>query len=544
MGNSFKTLIKMWYVVRKPFVIVASAIILFLFGVYLFSQTRLAGDAASHLLLAVSPILKIGSPYKDFWEIKPPVWPLIVYLWSNLFGFGIFSIRIINIIIAALVTFVSYFIYKKVFPTLVFEMIFLFTIIILLSPIINSFILPTELLGLLFSISALLVLVSLRKDFPKFYFSGLLFFSASQTKEPFTFTVLAVLPIFFESLLKKGFRGLVGNIMQFLLGIFTGFAGIYIYLAGLGSVGAYIEIFKYKQIFFPFTFERLSSNFLPGFYAAERTFTEFSHGFSLLIILAVFAFYVVNKFKKTLIFSQSGSQLTLKSVNVTDPEKIIKYSVLFYAIGSFLGFGLGGSFGSHYLIQVVIPFYIIYGLIVSYLFSNVLFLFNKSKLYFYIVLILLGFSTLIIMPKRQYLSSYLPKTANFSMTDNISSLERRITELTTKDQCVLSVYGWGVGENYLNSERRPCTRFFLANIVLQDWQKKEYAKDIIENPPAVIAYRTSGADLDVTKFESEVINISKIIKNCYVQDTVENTIFIPKARNVTNLKNCINDNSI
>jgi hypothetical protein len=544
MGNSFKTLIKMWYVVRKPFLLVFSLAIIFLFGVYLFSLNRVAGDAASHLLLAVSPILKIGSPYKDFWEIKPPVWPLILYLWSNLFGFGILSIRIINIIVAAIVVFLTWLVYKKVFPTPVFEIIFFFTIIIVLSPILHTFLLPTEFLGLALSMGALLVLIGSKKDFPKFYFSGILFFIASQTKEPFMFTVLAVLPVFFESLLKKGFRGLVGNITQFLLGIFTCFAGIYIYLAGLGSVGAYIEIFKYKQIFFPFTFERLSSNFLPGFYAAERTFTEFSHGFSLLIILAVFVFYLVNKFKKTLIFKQSGSRLTLKSVIVSDPEKIIKYSVLFYAIGSFLGFGLGGSFSTHYLIQVVIPFYIIYGFLFSYLFNNASYLFKKSKLYFYAVLVLIGFSVVILMPKRPYFSRYLPKTTNFSMTDNISGLERRITELTTKDQCVLSVYGWGVSENYLYSERRPCTRFFLANIVREDWQKKEYAKDIMENPPTIIAYQTSGADMNIQKFESEVINISKIIKNCYVQDTVENTIFIPKTKNIGGLQNCVKANSI
>jgi hypothetical protein len=534
----------MWYVVRKPFLLVFSLAIIFLFGVYLFSLNRVAGDAASHLLLAVSPILKIGSPYKDFWEIKPPVWPLVIYLWSNLFGFGILSVRIINIIVAAIVVFLTWLVYKKVFPTPVFEIIFFFTIIIVLSPILHTFLLPTEFLGLALSMGALLVLIGSKKDFPKFYFSGILFFIASQTKEPFMFTVLAVLPVFFESLLKKGFRGLVGNITQFLLGIFTCFAGIYIYLAGLGSVGAYIEIFKYKQIFFPFTFERLSSNFLPGFYAAERTFTEFSHGFSLLIILAVFVFYLVNKFKKTLIFKQSGSRLTLKSVIVSDPEKIIKYSVLFYAIGSFLGFGLGGSFSTHYLIQVVIPFYIIYGFLFSYLFNNASYLFKKSKLYFYAVLVLIGFSVVILMPKRPYFSRYLPKTTNFSMTDNISGLERRITELTTKDQCVLSVYGWGVSENYLYSERRPCTRFFLANIVLQDWQKKEYAKDIMENPPTIIAYQTSGADMNIQKFESEVINISKIIKNCYVQDTVENTIFIPKTKNIGGLQNCVKANSI
>ncbi len=535
---------KRWNLIGGLFVIIVSVIILFLFGVYLFSQTRISGDAASHLLLAVSPILKIGSPYKDIWEIKPPVWPLLMYIWSNLFGFSILSMRIMGIIIAVLLTFISYLIYKKVFRTPVFEIIFLCTIVVILSPILNSIMLSTELLGLLLSLCGLYVLISFRKDFPRFYFSGILFFAASQTKEPFTFTVLAMLPVFFESLLRGGFPKLIKNAAQFLFGVLTILTVIYIYLASLGSQYAYVEIFKYKQFMFPFTFEKLSQNFLPGFYAAERTFTEFSRGFSILIILFMVSFYLVNKFKKTLSFNFRKSQLMMKQVAILDSGKVTKCAAFFYAFGSFLGFGLGNSYGSHYLIQIVVPFYIMGGLIVSYLFDNVLFLYKRFKLAFWFTMILFIFSIFIIIPKRQYLSSYLPESTNFIMTDNKYEFEKRIGELTTKDQCVLSVYGWGSGENYLYSERRPCTRFFLPNIVTQDWQKKEYAKAIIENPPAVIVYQTKGSDMDIQKFESEVINISKMIKNCYIKDSIEEVVYIPKTKNVEELKNCIRTSGI
>ena len=537
-------LVKKWNLVRKTFAILVAVIILILFSIYLFSQTRLAGDVASHLLLAVSPILKIGVPYKDFWEIKPPVWPLVLYLWSNLFGFSILSIRIINIIIAAFTILTSYLIYKKVFQTPVLEIIFISTVIIVLSPVLNSIMMPTELLGLLISMGALLALVSFRKDFPKFYLSGFLFFAASQTKEPFTFTVLTVLPVFIYALLKSGWRRLFKNLTQFLLGVLTCFVIIYIYLAAFGSVEAYVEVFRFKQVFFPFKLDRLSQNFLPGFYAAERTFTEFSSGFSILIVFVALSFYLVNKFKKTLSFNIKSSYLTIKPIIVSNPEKLTKYTVLFYAIGSFLGFGLGGTFGSHYLIQVVIPFYIIDGFLISYLFGGVSFLFHESKTYFYLNLILFMLSIFVLIPKRPYFSYYLRENLGFHFSDNILGFEKRITELTTKDQCVLSVYGWGVSENYLYSGRRPCTRFFLANIVSQDWQKKEYARDVIENPPAVIIYQTGAADMDIQKFESKVINISKIVQNCYIQDAKEGTVYIPKLKNVEDLKSCVKNNSI
>jgi hypothetical protein len=533
-----------WRLVIRTSALIMSLAALSLLGVYLFSQNRITGDAASHLLLAISPILKIGAPYKDFWDIKPPVLPLILYLWSNLFGFGILSIRIINIVTAALTVLVTWLVYRKIFRTPVLEVIFIFSIVLVLSPILNSIILPTELLGLLLSMGALYALIGFKKDFTKFYFSGLLFFAASQTKEPFTLTILATLPVFISSFLEGGFSRLFKNLVQFVLGVFTSFAAIYIYLAGFGSVGAYFEIFRYKQMFFPFTFERLTLNFFPGFYAVERTFIAFPRVLSTLIVLGTISFYLVNKFKKTLSFNSRNSRLIVKSIVVADPERNKKYAALFYSIGSFFGFGLGGSFGSHYLIQVVVPFYILGGFIVSYLFNSASFLFSRSKPYFYLTIFVAGLSVFIIFPKRPYFSVFLHEKINFSLTDGVHGGERRINELTTKDQCVLSVYGWGTGENYLYSQRRPCTRFFLANIVNQDWQKKEYAEEILENPPAVIAYQTLGADIDVQKFESEVINMSKIVKNCYIQDSIEKSVYIPKTRDTDNLKKCVRMNSI
>jgi hypothetical protein len=184
------------------------------------------------------------------------------------------------------------------------------------------------------------------------------------------------------------------------------------------------------------------------------------------------------------------------------------------------------------------------GFVASYLFTNVSHSFGKSKFVFLLLLVLFICSVVILVPKRQYLSSYLPQSTNYVLSDRTYGFEKRIEELTTKDQCILSVYGWGVSENYLYSRRRPCTRFFLPNIVNQDWQKKEYARDIMENPPAAIAYTTVETDMDIQKFQTEVINISKIIKNCYVQDNKEDLIYLPKAMNIVDLRKCIIANSI
>lgn len=543
MKKTLYKLIGVWNFSSKTIVILLLSFFLILFGLFLFSQPRLSGDVASHLMLAISPILEIGSPYKDIWEIKPPVWPLVMFIWSNIFGFSLLSIKIASIAIMSLTALLVHQIYKRVFQSPVLEIIFISSIAILFSPLLNSIIMPTEMMGLFFSLAALLIIIKSKNNFSKYYFSGFLFFAASQTKEPFTFTALAVIPILINSLLVGGFKRFVKDVGNFLFGMVTCLAVIVTYLSVFGSLQGYLEVYKFKQDFFPLDLERLFRNFSPALQSAERTFVELYRGILIVSILSVVSFLFVNKFKKILSFDKKKSQLMFEPIVISDEKKNIKYAVLFYAVGSFLGFGLGGVFGSHYLIQVVIPFYIILGIFSSYLFANTKFLFGKSKIYFGLSLVVLILSLAVTIPKRQYLTSYLPKTNNFYTKDQVYGFEKRIAEITSKDQCILSVYGWGVSENYLYSKRKPCTRFFLPNIVHQDWQKIEYKKSIVNNPPAVIAYQTKLSDMDISRFEKEVINISKIIENCYSQDSQESVLFISKFSDVNKLQKCVSDNS-
>lgn len=535
-------MIKNWYLLVRSLVIITTLVLFVLFGFYIFTSQRVTGDAASHLLLAVSPILKIGVPYKDFWDIKPPMMPLLLFGWGNIFGFGINSIRFINILLSMLSVSLTYFIYNKLFKTPVFEIVFLSTILVLLSPILHSIMLPTEILGLTTSLLALYLLISSNNDFSKYFFSGLLFFLASQSKEPFTFTAIAVLPNFAYSFFAEGSSKLIKNIVVFMFGTMIGFAIIFVYLNTLGSFGSYKEVLVYKSSIYEFTYENLTKNFGRGIAATERTFTEFSSGILILFILSFASLIISNKYKKIFTFSKSG--VRVNSFCILNNELSTNLSVIFYSIGSFVGFGLGNNFGSHYLIQVVVPLYILFGSFISYLFENASCLFNKSRKRFLVVSTLFLASIIIILPKRQYLKSFLPIRSNIVMSDEVHNSEKRIIEITTRDQCILSVYGWGVGENYLYSGRRPCTRYFLPNIVAKDWQKREYRRSIQENPPAAIMYRTEGPDMNIDKFEVEVINIGKIVKNCYVRDTIEDVIYVSKTKNLDQLKNCIKDNTM
>lgn len=543
MNNIFLSISSFWRIFRKPFVLFVTFGILSLFGVFLFNQDRISGDTASHLLLAVSPILKTGVPYKDVWEIKPPTWPLVVYLWSLVFGFGILSIKIFNTILIFLIAILIYLIYKTIFKTPVLEILFLSTILINFSPLLETLILPTEVLGLVLSLIGLFFLLDKKSELLTFTFSGLAFFLASQTKEPYTFTVLSAVPTFVFLLIKNDYKGFIKKTGAFLFGIASGALILLVYLITTHSQNAYLQIFKYKEVFYPFSMDRMFRNIGPAITATNNTFIQFSGGLLLVGTLAFFIFLLANKFRHNVFFETRAESLVSKSTILINKKLLSRYTVIFYAIGSFLGFGLGGVFGSHYLIQAVVPFYLLLGLVVHYIYEEFIYLSKKKRPYILLAAVIFLLSLFIILPKRQYLKSYLVKGVNLATIDNIYSYEKRISELSTSDQCVLSVYGWGVSENYLYSNRKPCTRFFLPNMVREDWQKKEYAQSIINNPPAVIRYVRSGADMDINGFESGTLNIGKIVKNCYLSDKLENTLYVPKIKNIEDLSNCIKTNS-
>ncbi len=97
------------------------------------------------------------------------------------------------------------------------------------------------------------------------------------------------------------------------------------------------------------------------------------------------------------------------------------------------------------------------------------------------------------------------------------ALEKRIDQRLAPEDCITSVYGWGVGDAYYYSRRSSCSKHFLLNIMPKtDYQA--YANALISNPPKAIVYTIEGADLDTSKFEREVFNFSRVLSACYIQD--------------------------
>src|SRR5258708_252339 len=74
----------------------------------------------------------------------------------------------------------------------------------------------------------------------------------------------------------------------------------------------------------------------------------------------------------------------------------------------------------------------------------------------------------------KYLSTNTPNDNNPQV-----EAEKLIDQRVPKDRCVLNIYGWHVASFYIYTKRQPCTRFFLPNIVGQDWQREEYRSSVL-----------------------------------------------------------------
>jgi len=164
-----------------------------------------------------------------------------------------------------------------------------------------------------------------------------------------------------------------------------------------------------------------------------------------------------------------------------------------------------------------------------------------------------------LLPKGSYFKSYALENyspryvmkqiyGHFKVIKPNTEFEDYIASKTNKNSCILSVYGWSVGETYYYAQRRPCTRFFLTNMVVEGWQEEEYRKSILKNPPQAIVYTQSGANLEVARFEREVINLTQIIGQCYQPDSQHTgssvmypTLYFPRFSG-DRLKVCLQQN--
>ncbi len=493
---------------------------------------RIVGsDGASSVVSAISHNYGLGVPYKDYWEYRPPGFILLVDYWVRVFGFRIFTFKLLEIVVRFGVGLGIVLLARKIFPFFQALVVSFLTLFVFFAPPFGTLMLA-EPYGLFFSLLGLVFLLYL-KDFKKrFFLAAFFLFLSGQMKDPYFLSIFAFIPVFLYFLLSRDFRSLFKALIFTLFGFLSVFLILWTYLISLDACEAYIETFFFKSSNFGVRIWEYFEIFLrllnATFWKVRDSFFHFQYAnipflFFWFIVL-VFSSFPKKSFSSLVKIKKENLILTFPSLSfpLTD-ERLNALVVVFYSIGVFIGFMFNRGFSPHYLSMVIVPMFFSWSIIIASIENSLRIIFNISRKN--LIFLLLVF--LLLLPKKwiyvqyqdiDYVNVFRQAYINLNLLDDDLTVENYIKSKTSIDDCMLSLYGWKSPEPHLYSMRRPCSRIIHANMVNTPQQEIEYREAIFKNPPAVIVYSLAGADMDVLKFDREVINFTKIIKNCYKQD--------------------------
>jgi len=487
--------------------------------------------------LVLGPHLGIGRPYTDLWEFVPPGFLTVANAWVVLFGWSMISLRFLQITLLLVAGTSFLLIIKKIFKTSVLELvIFTSFVTIFYSPILQSDMLSIETFGIAFALLGLVSLLYIEKPVWKLALSGALFFLASQMKETFTFSVLALVPYYVMLLKRYPKLSTLRTIALSLLGPFLVVILIIIYLQWSGGWLGYGQILSYKIT----RVQPLGSigSVVSRIRYVESLFSEnflHWHGYisSLIVLNLMIAYY----FKLLTIKagrSVKASYEFLIRIKTNGGFTWIDISGILFSVGIFLGIIMYGQYSvDTRQIPVVTAFFILIGvllkapvsafnkfmhrrcemLLTSIILAIVLIIFVSPQVrLFHIFFHQIKLHISGELYKNKESKRFYVRTSTYEVTNYIFSR-------TSTGDCILNPYGWEVAETYIYSRRKPCSRHFLANLMVQEeWQIEEYKKQVLDNPPVAILYNTNIIDLDIKDFAKKVIDYENILKHCYSID--------------------------
>ncbi len=510
------------------------------------------GDTASLVVMATAPIYGLGVPYNNLWEMKPPGIFLLVGLLIKFFGFSMILLKTIQALLLLGTAVFSYLILKKIFSSFYTFLVGWSALAVVCSSYLFGVFLPSELFGLFFSLSGLTVLLYLKGFGKRFFLASFFLALSGQMKDPFGLTNLAVLPPLIFLLAQRSFKKFFTALMASLAGIMTVVLIILAYLQILGAFNSYLGVLNFKaEVFHVGDLTRILGNFQYATQKFQDTVIYFQYYNTVPLIIWGLATAFIYFKSKIMTLTRGKTGLTVKLKITISPHTSDVLTVLFYSLGSFLGFAAGGQVGGHYAIQAVLPLFFVQGAFFNSVFENSKHLFNTQTGKILAGAAVLAVSFVFLMSKPTYLKAdvinlFSGKSNPVTVIKQIYASDRKIgdwlkegdKEKIDKNSCILKLYGWGTGTTYFYSQLRPCSRFFLVNIIRLDWQRQEYRKSLTTNPPAAIFYSREGADMSVDNFEEQVINIFQILKNCYTAPADPYRAYFPLFTDKQALKNC------
>jgi hypothetical protein len=507
------------------FVVIFSFIGILLQSYYKLKTPLLRADFISTLLPASAPFRGLGFPYSDYWEVRPPALPLMTGLWGQIVGDSLWSFHALWLIFLAGILCMSWIILGKIFSFCEKVIVYVLFALLFFANSVQTQFFPPEINGLFFALGGLIFAIKAKPSNRDIFLSTFFFILASQMKEVFAFAGLSLFPHLVVKLATSR-----KEVWRFLLSVIAGgmLVGIIIltFLFLNHAFVAYKEILHYKsQVFNPTNWRALLIRVTPALdYLVER-FLAVPYSALLLISAAAVSL--------SLWFKENGEQKLLKTGAI--------YAVaVCYGLGSFVGYLMQDRRNHIYDIAILLAFVLLVALSIKIL-VNFLFSLLRSKLrkkFANAPFILSPLFIIIFLVPNQLtwgenfgqLKGYSPQVhlARIIDAENpvYTKVETKIKEHTQPSDCIDVQHGWNVGQQYYYTARRPCTRFFLTNILPPE-RIPEYQSQLVGNPPAAIIFYTELTDLDVDKFDVTIFNFTKVIRDCFVQDEEFSKLYWP-----------------
>ncbi len=434
--------------------------------------------------------------YSSFFNINPPFLIIFYVVWGFLFGFGLYGLKILNIILVMGIFLVFYkILLKSGYNKL---SLVVFNVAVALTYTRNAFqmFLPSESIGTLIALVCLYLSLGGSEKFINLVSVGILSALAMQTKEVYAFVILT--PILVCFLHQKPRYSRLGVLL-------TSFVGTNLILAltlhHFNELDSYWDVITLKSERFGLSdWKNTAFTVFVMLYRQLQLLGEVFFIFFILVIsLAVYNFSRGPKRDSSQVTKNKNSFI-LKGVGVN-------------WIATFIGviwqnndFSVG-----RVLITILFPFllFVYFGLV--NLFSYIC----LDKLHLRIACLVMISTLLFSIYSRNY---YKPADLTDQQIDRSSKNYTIVNNLNLpSNACIQNAYGWMSGGAYLYTGIKPCSRYFLLNLIIKDSLRlNEFKWNMVSHPPSAIIYDNSDADLDWQEFEHNFFDYSKILKNCYL----------------------------
>ena len=358
--------------VLQWFIVIVSAF----YNFNLFAGSKLWGNAASRVLLAVGPQLGIGSPYKDLYELVPPGYLVFIASWVRLFGLSMISMRLIQVLLVVLNGFFLIKVGEKLFKNRWLQLFVFFSIIMTVhSRIIQTDYFSIDFFATTLVLGGLATLLNIKNRFIKIPLAATLFVLASQIKDIYIFSLISLFPYYWQALQKPQKKQTFKLIVLSLIGPLVIAIVELIYLSAVDSLPAYLDILINDKIGFGrnFSLKAIIRAYFTMLMEVEETFLTTNYViFGLIITNLTLVFKLFEKplakakpyqWRSPYLKKQTLKLLKkqLREYGKTELGKTLLTGLLI--ISTFYGLALYGLYYGTQLSMIITGYYLVVGIL-------------------------------------------------------------------------------------------------------------------------------------------------------------------------------------